>query len=142
MIAYKKCLVDKSDGTYHSLWASSQTCYRGSGSRTKKFDLEYSLGKKTVPKFGEIFVFDTLEHAQEFGIVGLPERETIVFRGETDELHASPMSIPYINHMVIMLDFWNRTSDEEFFVENWGDMHHTPDGTLLCKSFTPLEVVG
>lgn len=78
---YKLCSVI--DGRYYSYLATAQP------NGPREHDLEYIVGETVTPKFGKLFVFDTLFHVEdEFWKVVIrkdkSEEEFAIFEAECD----------------------------------------------------------
>lgn len=123
MIVYK--IVRNEGGRYFSMAA------RGA------FRLEYAVGKVTVPEEGEIFAFRTKKNALKY--CSWFSDCAVLLRCETDgyrELEDDRiLAICEYTGKNTLRNFW-RYGPEGF---RW--TQPTPEGTVLCLSVTPIEVV-
>jgi len=103
------------------------------------YSLIYEIGKTTTPVHGKIFVFSSLDDANRFRNACYP---SVILKGEA--LNAEPIdTVVYftmfsnsINDNRIR-DFWE-CSDKKAY--KYSD--NAPEGSMICDSFTPEEMIG
>jgi hypothetical protein len=118
-IVYK--LVDSVTGSFLSM---------AYGSSWPLVPLEYRIGYKTVPRFGKIFVFDSIEHARSsYGSYTLLKGVGV----NPTKLKLVP---DYHNDAV---KFWDLKKKKKGLGEM--DVSVPFKGTLVVDSFTPTEVI-
>ena len=97
-------------------------------------ELEYKIGKETIPKVGKIFLFDTLENAKDNIDYNKPGEKILKVKAKNvDNLYYCA----FIDIKSIKM-FWDN-------FENGTPMPNLVDesllGTLVADSVTPIEVV-
>jgi len=97
-----------------------------------QFVLKYVLNKKTTPKIGKIFVFETLDQARNFK--KLKFINGYILKGQAEEIK----TVEWVCGLCLNIEeFWltKKSGDKLPFVKD------APNGTLFCDSFTPTEIV-
>ena len=94
-------------------------------------NLKYRIGRKTIPKIGELFAFNTLNAAQKFAA-----NHTILICkariSPQQNFHVLGVMRPMIPMNEIRC-WWKRNcSTTEGF--------DAPNGTIFCKTITPIKV--
>lgn len=99
-------------------------------STANKYFLQYRIGERAVPKIGGIFAFETLGDALNF--TSISSKETIlVCEAEVDKDLTWITRICFTPAQHNISAFWKRQGP---------DLIDIPEGTVLCKSLTPLRV--
>ena len=102
---------------------------------TKRWMLNYELGKTTRPKKGYIFAFDTLQHARLWrdsingNLYTIIESEAII-------ADAGPVSIAVFLSNNKLEEFWDGQRP-------YGSTEYNtpPQGTVWCSELTPIRVI-
>lgn len=117
---YYKVVFERDDGTLTSAISNEV--------------LKYSLDERTVPRFGAIFAFDTLENAKNFKGSVVYKNALRILRGPGKKSKFKKIGIywPDVKPKVLK-KFW----DEKC---SWGYCN-VPMGTVLLEWFEPKEVI-
>jgi hypothetical protein len=138
MKVYK--LVVDINGKYYSFIADPDE--RCAVHPIEKDDLvhEYKIREKTVPKFGFLYAFDTLENSLRFYNPGLTATYVRVFeaKAEVAKKDIKPFSLNYNNLSVVnVINFWKNFSNytEDDILYTLGIVAPS-EGSVLCSSIT------
>ena len=98
--------------------------------------LIYEIGKVTRPAFGYIFCFKNKDDAIRFSISFPEDGKTVVLAGIGVPVNKTikPRTVHISSPVETMISMWE--GREEPFLEG-----HAPDGTVLMRTFRPLEIV-
>lgn len=121
-------VVDTKDGGFRSV--SYEMLY-GCGRH-------YRLGEKTTWDYGSagpLFAFDTLEHADQFRQELYPHCTFAILRCKAEK---SLVEVTHVSHPSYATGFWDSTIEER---QKHLKLYRVPEGTVICHSITPLEVV-
>jgi hypothetical protein len=107
-----------------------------SESLPKDYDLTYHIGQKTIPKIGKIFVFETLQNADNFRTHNKYRIHAIL------EGHAANIGRPKqlcfrYSDIDDLLLFWKNKKNKKPYKY----YREAPNGSLSCDSFTPTKLV-
>lgn len=95
--------------------------------------VEYSIDTVIRPKNGKLFVFETVEDANQFvylfGFIGFQ-----IWKAETDKVYEAPQLIPTSAHIAEASDFWYSPN----YYLPFGSMLK-PKGTVWCDWIKLLE---
>ena len=107
-----------------------------SGFAPRPHVLEYGIFEQTYPKFGKVFVFDTLENARSFK--EQTSNDMVILSGVAENIVPSgKVMAPYQYDDFPM--FWILLGKNEQNPDFVLDV--PPTGTMICDSFFPIEVV-
>ncbi len=120
-------------------WKVTDECKSWSQWSIGRLALSYAVGKKTTPKIGRIFCFDSSENAKKFLRNKLINcSKTIVFKGLAE--NPTPVKIMSCGSQSIV-DFWRILKNKKrvpsyLVILPYGGI---PQGSLYAKSFTPTN---
>jgi hypothetical protein len=113
-------------------------------SRERNIFVEYEIGRTTVPIVGKLFVFETLEDAENFVIkfsrnFALYSEETAILEGVAENpkkskrlMFAGRFTYEFIE------EFWKLKKNKKKLAMTVAD---SPRGSMTCDSFTPQRIV-
>lgn len=104
---------------------------------TKKYVINYELGKKSVPIVGKILVFDSLDNLYnllEKSDIGLGINDTKIFYGEAENPKRIKKLCYFSGHFDLFWKEYKSKKGHEFSCT-------APKGTIACDSFLPIRVI-
>jgi len=107
------------------------------GSLDDKYSLVYSIGVKTTPVIGRIFIFKDLNSAELFKKVNF--FTTNILKGVATDVGFPKLLADGFMYVNDLLSFWDNKLKKKKL--HWSEIKYIPKGTLSCSSFTPTEVV-
>ena len=101
---------------------------------SNKYALEYKLGKTTVPKIGKLFVFKRKKDAKDFFKQEDLFNIACIMKGKAVNVEQGTWRCDLEGSFE---EFW------EAFKKNisYYDVCQAPQGTFICDSFTPEEII-